>query len=255
MRTTRSCLASALTYSLGRSLYVPLTSRCNTVTLPETRGPGFLLPPQVVSSLLRVRDLESGTQQWHHWCMYLDTVDHPQKLPPALEPTLTLGGDEQTNSPFLQTLLKDVDCAMKKEFPTCLVLSGEGEPTLRWKELLFLAQTYSHLLPVRVTTNGLLPCSHAVQLKKHGVHTVSVALMTAHSQQYTQLMKPTVDASSMDSSPHALVCDFIRQAVSAGLNVEVTGVDRPDSIDKEATETLAASLGVTRPVRWRPYFC
>jgi hypothetical protein len=82
--------------------------------------------------------------------------------------------------------------------------------------------------------------------------------MTAHSQQYTQLMKPTVDAdaSSMDSSPHALVCDFIRQAVSAGLNVEVTGVDRPDIvIDKEATEKLAASLGVTRPVRWRPYFC
>ena len=57
-------LASYITYSLGNDLYVPLTSRCNTVTLPETRGPNFLLPASVAASLCRVRDLEHGTQQW-----------------------------------------------------------------------------------------------------------------------------------------------------------------------------------------------
>ena len=53
--------ASALhhyTYALGRSLYVPVTSRCNAVPLPATRGPGFALPRRVAAALLRVRDAE-----------------------------------------------------------------------------------------------------------------------------------------------------------------------------------------------------
>ena len=53
--------------------------------------------------------------------------------------------------------------------------------------------------------------------------------------------------------PHDRVCEFIREAVHANLQVEVTGVDRPE-IDKKRTETLAASLGVESPCRWRPYF-
>ncbi|KAL3764959.1 hypothetical protein ACHAW5_006667 [Stephanodiscus triporus] len=46
------------TYSLGRSLYVPLTSRCNSVPLPTTRGPGFALPTSVASALINVRDAD-----------------------------------------------------------------------------------------------------------------------------------------------------------------------------------------------------
>lgn len=49
----------SLTYALGRSLYVPLTCRSNTRTLPETRGPNFVLPTEAVSSLLEVRRLEA----------------------------------------------------------------------------------------------------------------------------------------------------------------------------------------------------
>jgi hypothetical protein len=43
------------TYTLSRSLYVPLTSRCNSVPLPVTRGPGFALPRPVAESLVGMR--------------------------------------------------------------------------------------------------------------------------------------------------------------------------------------------------------
>ena len=46
------------TYTLGRSLYVPLTSRCNSIPLPQTRGPRFLLPREVAEALVRVRHAE-----------------------------------------------------------------------------------------------------------------------------------------------------------------------------------------------------
>ena len=46
------------TYTLGRSLYVPITSRCNSIPLPVTRGPGFVLPESVAESLLHVRHAE-----------------------------------------------------------------------------------------------------------------------------------------------------------------------------------------------------
>lgn len=43
------------TYQLGRSLYVPLTSKCNTIPLPVTRGPKFVLDERVVNALINVR--------------------------------------------------------------------------------------------------------------------------------------------------------------------------------------------------------
>eukprot|EP00966_Prymnesium_polylepis_P315567 7291726-Prymnesium_polylepis.1 len=33
-----------ITYTLGRSLYITLTNRCNSVSLIESRGPGFAVP-------------------------------------------------------------------------------------------------------------------------------------------------------------------------------------------------------------------
>lgn len=78
--------------------------------------------------------------------------------------------------------------------------------------------------------------------------------MTADSSQYKELMKPVLfTKDSNKKEAHAMVCDFIQQAVTCQLQVEVTAVDRPD-VDKRATRQLAADLGVTLPVRWRPYF-
>ena len=48
------------TYQLGRSIYIPLTSRCNSIPLPVTRGPGFVLNSDVVDVLRNVRLAENG---------------------------------------------------------------------------------------------------------------------------------------------------------------------------------------------------
>ncbi|KAL3758981.1 hypothetical protein ACHAWU_003052 [Discostella pseudostelligera] len=73
--TVASAAATALykyTYTLGRSLYVPITSRCNSIPLPVTRGPGFILPQSVATSLLHVRNDEVpnynvGSGYWNNW--------------------------------------------------------------------------------------------------------------------------------------------------------------------------------------------
>ncbi|KAL7523573.1 hypothetical protein ACHAXR_001084, partial [Thalassiosira sp. AJA248-18] len=60
--TTAASTATAIckyTYTLGRSLYVPITSRCNSIPLPSTRGPEFVLPRSVAESLIRVRNAEA----------------------------------------------------------------------------------------------------------------------------------------------------------------------------------------------------
>lgn len=43
------------TYRLGRSLYIPVTSKCNSIPLPVTRGPNFILGRDVVDVLLGFR--------------------------------------------------------------------------------------------------------------------------------------------------------------------------------------------------------
>lgn len=48
------------TYQLGRSIYIPLTSRCNSIPLPVTRGPGFVLNSDVVDVLRNVRLVENS---------------------------------------------------------------------------------------------------------------------------------------------------------------------------------------------------
>lgn len=157
-----------------------------------------------------------------------------------------------------------------------IVIAGEGEPTLRWSALLSLANEISkqnekntsqkkkqpcyYCNSLRVTTNGLITEKNAAQQMKHaGIDAVSVALMTANPNQYQQLMEPyCLRMDSSDNHPaataHELMCEFVKSAVLAGLEVEVTGVDHASFVDKDETERLAASLGVTTPMRWRPYF-
>lgn len=252
---------SALTYSLGRSLYIPLTSRSNSVTLPETRGPGFVLPAETVASLCRVRDVEHNRKEWFHWCQYLDTQEMPQKLPPALERVrqLKISSEEQEEDkdgryPLVSTLMEEIDRVLIESSPEAIVIAGEGEPTLRSQAVLAVARACRSRAPlVRLVTNGLIssPDIYARAIKENGVDAVSVALMTADPLQYEELMQPVLLDDGITA--HTLVCEFIRQAIRCKLDVEITGVDRPD-VDKEETEQLAASLGVVGACRWRPFF-
>ena len=278
-----------LTYALGRSLYVPLTCRSNTRTLPETRGPGFVLPTDVVSSLLEVRRLEllggagddviladSKLGRNSGAGVSLST-DGKMHLPPLDLPYVSHLDDATASSPQIVTdemLCKDIESRFQHAKRNnlqydSLVIAGEGEPTLRLSTLLDVVRrpirssSFGYTTPstIRVVTNGLGDAvpgngrggeSCAQRMKEAGVSGVSVALMTASSDQYDELMMPCL-ADTVSFPAHEVVCDFIVSAIDVGLGVEVTGVDRIE-VDKAATESLAKSLGVVDPVRWRPYF-
>lgn len=310
----------SLTYALGRSLYVPLTCRSNTRTLPETRGPNFVLPTEAVSSLLEVRRLEAlgadkdgdamiaasqtsavdslksgggGISSANAEKMHLPPLDLPRvshlddsgtsstgsTLPTITDEMLRQDiesrfqhakrNDRQYDSLVIagmgeQTLLR---LASNRHYDS-LVIAGEGEPTLRLSTLLDVVRrpirssSLGNATPttIRVVTNGLgdaVPGNSngggcARQMKEAGVSGVSVALMTASADQYEELMMPCL-SDTISRPAHEMVCDFIVSALDVGLDVEVTAVDRVE-VDKAATEKLAKSLGVTDPVRWRPYF-
>jgi TatD family-associated radical SAM protein len=187
--------------------------------------------------------------------MYLDGVDNAQKLPVSSAERIQEYPTSQTVQPQVQDLLKEIQDQISHSGNdlSSIVISGEGEPTLRLDDVLSLAKLLADTsstssIPLRLTTNGIVPAADtAEQLKAHGVTQVSVALMTADKAQYDELMKPMiVDAQSQ-------VCRFIEQARETGLDVEVTAVDRKE-VNKTELEELTQSLNVSKEVRWRPYF-
>lgn len=254
MRITQP-LASCFTYTLGKNLYVPLTCRSNARSLPETRGPNFLLDAEVVAALCRVRDEEQGKKQWAPWCMYLDTQETKQKLPPPLETIARLPECSGERLPRVHDLFSQTVEALKRRPDLeSIVLSGEGEPTLRLNDMIKLvrdlhASAEVDLPPVRLTTNGLVDSPESVvqQIMNCGITSISVALMTADPEQYDDLMAPAL------ANGHDAVSSLIKEAVNCGLEVEITAVDRPE-IDKYKVAMLSQSLKVSGPVRWRPFF-
>mmetsp|Transcript_11394 Transcript_11394/g.22586 ORF Transcript_11394/g.22586 Transcript_11394/m.22586 type:complete len:238 (-) Transcript_11394:273-986(-) len=227
------------TYILGNSVYVPLTSYSNTVTLPATRGPKFVLPPEVVGCLDAVRTDEGRRP-------YGSTADP--------------GG--RVSGPPTETLVRELDARTVGNggaVPPDVVLAGEGEPLLRFRALLDVAAAASSRGScVRVVTNGLVPAGGPIAdavaaMRAAGVGGVTVALVAAGAERYGAIMRP---AGLEAAVAHGAVCDFVVAAVGCGMDVEVAGVnfcgtDWPS--EREAVENLAASLGVTK-VRWRPYF-
>ena len=110
------------------------------------------------------------------------------------------------------------------------------------------------------TSKAILDAANVPELLyKAGINVVSVAIMTHDANQYNELMGPIVPDA------HAHVCRFVQQAVSIQklqqendnspqpFHVELTAVDRSD-VDKKKTQKFVESLGVTAPIRWRPYF-
>lgn len=170
-------IPAALTYVLGNSLYVPLTSHCNSRTLPQTRGPGFELSGDVTSALLSVRALEDRSS--------IDNVDpsskdiaepasrNVSKLLPVLPKVGSLfplphqdeSDDNATNSttllwgdkndytdaddgrlPTPTSLIEEISKKLQTNSDiNSLVIAGEGEPTLRLSSLLRLAQSLSSM--------------------------------------------------------------------------------------------------------------
>eukprot|EP00956_Cyclotella_meneghiniana_P029424 scaffold71102_cov48-Cyclotella_meneghiniana.AAC.2 len=174
-------------YTLGRSLYIPITCRCNSIPLPVTRGPGFLLPKSITDALVSVRNVECGE---HHDVPLLNTEeeraalpDYPKKWlvnclhddlhsrsPSASEDKDTTDGyvlDDRIH-PSITTLTNEAISYLNNKAPEHsfeqIVIAGEGEPTLRMDALLSIShqiQSYRKSqneppLPIRLITNGLV---------------------------------------------------------------------------------------------------
>ena len=216
------------------------------MTLPQTRGPGFRLPPAVVASLCRVRDAEAGTVRWDSWCRWLDMQDTNQRLPDALEMVSSL--EEQHNRrPTSTELLQEIAESNIQHQYEQIVLAGEGEPTLRMSLLQEITKALSpHNHHVRLVTSGLTACDPQ-ELADWGVTSVSVAFASSDPSQYEEWMRP------IESGGYERAVSFLRLAVKAGLEVEVAAVDR-DGVHRNQLESLVSELGVKLPVRWRPYF-
>lgn len=239
------CRRHYYTYQLSNSksntLYIPLTSYCNTVTLPQTRGPKFVLPSEVVASLCRVRDAEQASagakKQWEFWCRWLDQQEGFQTIPAPAPASIvaSLPNDDFDNGehrpPSVTDLLAEVEEFLQQQpqrtTTSCIVIGGEGEPTLRWGALICLLEQLGPLLSttnptpnnnindnpsssshrIRIHTNGLLlggdqDASHrhvdqllaaactAPNSESNIPIELSIPLMTHDPDQYDQLMQP-----------------------------------------------------------------
>ena len=114
-------------------------------------------------------------------------------------------------------------------------------------------------------------------MREAGISRLSVALNTANRQEYDMLMEPCCHSGGevigsdkegngsgaktlMPGTAHDVVCELILDAAKLGMDLEITGIDRP-GIDKRETDRLAwllRSVGPKRQkprtVRWRKYF-
>ncbi len=212
---------TAITYTLGRSLYVSMTNRANALTLIASRGPGFVMPPSSGFSL----------------------------LPDGFEP-----------SPDEVVEAVRAACDALDEPPSALVFAGAGEPLLKLRGLLEVAdQLKNEHEHMRINTNGLVASAEAAdtaaRLKAAGVSAACVALATADADQYLALMEP----EKLRFSPvhslqlgHAEVVGFVSACLDAGMDVECTAVAAP-GVDIDAAAGLATKLGATFRARsWHP---
>jgi hypothetical protein len=183
-------------YSLGGSLYLNLTQRCNATPLHETRGPGFTMPPTTGFQVMPP-SLRGGVPVYR------------LPLPPgAPEPSAAEA------AAVLRTLC--VAWRPNEPRPPSVVFAGAGEPLLALQVLLdtlrLARSRRDGALPfvARVTTNGLFPPAAARQLRDAGVTRATVALASAEPSHYAALMRPEAGLGLED------VCAFVVALVEAG---------------------------------------
>jgi len=216
-------MSPALTYTLGRAIYVALTNRCNALTLPVTRGPSFAMPAA------------SGFAP----------------LPDGFEPTA------EDLVAAVESRLASSDGG-----PSSVVFAGLGEPLLRLDVLVETAgrlhAAHAGAVALRVSTNGLVPRARSKEVARAllaaGVRRASVAIASSDEAQHRRLLVPRAAAvtpclnaaagTAVDVPGLEEACHFVTAMVAAGIEVECTAVAEP-SVDLAAAEALAVSLGAS----------
>lgn len=133
-----------------------------------------------------------------------------------------------------------------------VVFCGFGEPTARLDFLLMATRwirTHVNSVTIRVNTNGHGYALNngrdvALELKTAGVDKISVSLNGWDEETYEANCRPEFFGA------FEVVKDFVKKAVEAGLQVEISAVRMPE-VDIKKVQEIAESLNV--PLRIREY--
>ena len=205
-------------YRLGRTIYLALTNSCNAVSLIESRGPGFVIPP--ASGFCRLPEgYTPSAEEIHLAALEVATGEYDG---------ITFAG---AGEPLLRLSVIEASTPLLEELGVLLRVNTNG----------LVEKSGAPIVAKRLSDAGL--------------SSVSVALATADPEQYTALMRPEKLRHSPVFSltlGHAEVVGFIEACVAVGLKVECTAVAAPD-VDLQAAETLATELGASfRSRSWHP---
>ena len=128
-----------------------------------------------------------------------------------------------------------------------VVFCGLGEPTMRLKELLEIAEKLrGRGYNIRLNTNGHGSLINKIDLPsklKGKIDKVSVSLNAQDAETYMKICKPDRGNDSYDA-----MIDFIKGCVREGIDTKASVVDLPE-IDTDACKKLASELGVDLRVR------
>jgi hypothetical protein len=271
-------LPPPLPESLKQPLTLPKSLQQNDTGIPSK---------DVILHRPTVEELMVEVQQWYDYNTRTDASKESSSQAPK---TIVIAGEGEPTlrlNDLMQFILQLRAFVAKRSVDNC----GLGISNLRLRimtnGLLTQTQTLEFLQCCSNTTSlsstetsaatSLLPVVLPV--------TISVLFISSDPSQYNDIMQPCLpsiddntnnnDHSSMPvekkhpsaTTPHEMAQHFIRTVVDVIskqpvdndtnnpplLSIEVTAIDRPD-VDKEALSRCVALLGVTTPIRWRPYF-
>lgn len=203
-----------ITYRLGRTLYVALTSECTTTSLIASRGPGFVMP--AASGFVPLQHAPSVGE-------VIDAVNAALSAEPADAVAFAGAGEPLLALHSLEKVAASVSLPMR------LISNGLVE-----KDRAASTAT-------RLVTAGL------------GSASIALASADAEQYDELMRPEP-LRLSPVYSLRlgHAEVCNFVECCVAAGLEVECTAVAR-DGVDLDAAARLATALGASfRSRSWVP---
>lgn len=159
-------------------------------------------------------------------------------------------GEAEPSASELATLVEEFFSAVGDGASHDVVFQGNGDPLEAAQVVVDTVQLVGRRregVNFRLNTLGLVDAGTADRVLSSavlsdmpgeitGITAVSVFLPAAESGLYASLLQPCEGRGFDDA------CSFVSRAAAAGVNVEVTAVDRPD-VDVREVEALALRLG------------